>query len=116
MAKVDVEERGEPPSKYARFTCPGCKNLHQLRVRADPEVHPSWTWNGSVEAPTFQPSILSTMGPFPNGRTEVCHSFVRDGRIEFLNDCTHSLANQTVEIPDWPGLDKAIDIAFGEEE
>lgn len=28
----------------------------------------------------------------------VCHSFVRDGRIEFLSDCTHALAGQTVEL------------------
>lgn len=29
----------------------------------------------------------------------VCHSFVRDGQIEFLGDCTHSLAGQTVPLP-----------------
>jgi hypothetical protein len=32
----------------------------------------------------------------------VCHSFVTDGRIQFLNDCTHPLAGQTVDIPEWP--------------
>jgi hypothetical protein len=32
----------------------------------------------------------------------VCHSFVTDGRIQFLGDCTHALANQTVELPDLP--------------
>jgi hypothetical protein len=31
----------------------------------------------------------------------VCHSFVTDGKIQFLSDCTHSLANTTVEIPPW---------------
>ena len=30
-----------------------------------------------------------------------CHSFVREGRIEFLSDCTHALAGQTVELPDF---------------
>lgn len=30
-----------------------------------------------------------------------CHSFVTDGRIQFLGDCTHSLAGQTVDLPDW---------------
>ena len=30
----------------------------------------------------------------------VCHSFVTDGRIQFLGDCTHDLAGHTVELPD----------------
>lgn len=32
----------------------------------------------------------------------VCHSFVTDGRIQFLSDCTHSLAGQTVDLPEMP--------------
>lgn len=32
----------------------------------------------------------------------VCHAFVRDGQMEFLGDCTHGLAGQTVPIPPWP--------------
>ena len=32
----------------------------------------------------------------------VCHSFVTDGRIQFLADCTHALAGQTVDLPEWP--------------
>lgn len=30
----------------------------------------------------------------------VCHSFVTAGRIEFLPDCTHALAGQTVDLPE----------------
>lgn len=29
-----------------------------------------------------------------------CHSFVRDGKIEFLGDCTHEMAGTTIELPD----------------
>jgi hypothetical protein len=29
----------------------------------------------------------------------VCHSFVRNGKIEYLSDCTHNLAGKTVDIP-----------------
>lgn len=36
----------------------------------------------------------------PKWRT-VCHSFVRDGQIEFLADCTHGLAGQTVPLLPW---------------
>lgn len=28
----------------------------------------------------------------------ICHSFVRNGKIEFLSDCTHELAGKTVEL------------------
>jgi len=46
----------------------------------------------------------------PDGVSEYrCHSFVRDGRIEFLSDCTHALKGQTVDLPDLP------DWLFGEE-
>jgi len=37
----------------------------------------------------------------PDGIPSVCHSFVTDGRIQFLTDCTHALAGQTVDIPDF---------------
>jgi hypothetical protein len=30
----------------------------------------------------------------------VCHSWVTNGRIQFLSDCTHSLKDQTVELPE----------------
>jgi hypothetical protein len=31
-----------------------------------------------------------------------CHIFVRDGKIQFLNDCTHELAGKTVPMePLW---------------
>jgi hypothetical protein len=83
------------------FFCPGCKSEHAVNTSG-----PRWTYNGNPDAPTFSPSILVTY----DGRDELgmphrisaCHSFVRDGMIQFLGDCTHELANQTVEIPEWP--------------
>jgi hypothetical protein len=29
----------------------------------------------------------------------ICHCFIRDGQIQFLLDCTHALAGQTVPLP-----------------
>ena len=55
---------------------------------------PVWGFNGDLERPTFTPSVLWTTGH------DICHSFVRDGRIQFLPDCTHALASQTVELPE----------------
>ncbi|BAS10570.1 hypothetical protein AHiyo4_39920 [Arthrobacter sp. Hiyo4] len=31
-----------------------------------------------------------------------CHSFVRNGHIEFLSDSTHELAGQTMALPPLP--------------
>jgi hypothetical protein len=33
---------------------------------------------------------------------KVCHVFIKAGMIQFLGDCTHALAGQTVPIPAWP--------------
>lgn len=89
------------------FQCPGCMTLHQVIIGNG--SGPRWDWNGSVENPTFAPSILVTWSEPSDNPEEfddpakdahkVCHSFVTDGRIQFLSDCTHSLAGQTVEIP-----------------
>jgi len=88
------------------FMCPGCQELHQVIV--DGEGRPRWGFNNDYDRPTFTPSILvrypanpAATEAFKEWRTErVCHSFVRDGRIQFLADCTHALAGQTVELPD----------------
>jgi hypothetical protein len=72
------------------FHCPGCKFDHPFDLTR-------WTWNQSMEAPTFNPSLLCN-AMFPESR---CHSFVKDGWIQFLNDCHHDLKGLTVEIPDW---------------
>lgn len=78
------------------FWCPGCDSPHAINVSAG-----QWTYNDDAEAPTFTPSVLVTGGS-DNG---VCHSFVTDGRIQFLGDCTHALANQTVPLAEWPSAD-----------
>jgi len=74
------------------FKCPGCNVGHQFDTRR-------WQFNGDVEKPTFTPSLLYN-GDLGNPRRPRCHSFVTDGNIQFLDDCTHALAGQTVPIPD----------------
>lgn len=95
------------------FECPGCEMMHQVNVAGS--GCSVWTWNGSMERPTFAPSVLVTgVKPLTNEQHETylksgvlpppeplrCHSFVTDGRIQFLGDCTHSLAGQMVDLPD----------------
>lgn len=78
------------------FYCPGCKMDHSVAISpAQNVVGASWTWNGDMDKPTFEPSIGTFMGTYRQ-----CHLFIRDGRIEFLSDCTHELRGQTVEMED----------------
>ncbi|WMW64400.1 DUF6527 family protein [Nitratidesulfovibrio liaohensis] len=96
------------PDRYMmRFWCPGCQTHHIITVRSD---IPAWSWNGDGDYPTFSPSILVRHEAKPDAgegfeewrKERVCHCFVRDGRIQFLSDCTHHLAGQTVELPALP--------------
>ena len=109
MAKGRLETHPNGAQSFL-FDCPGCGALHAPCVRAGSVdtraagLGPVWGWNGSMDAPTFTPSLLVR---WPGGRgastvDEVCHSFITDGHIQFLGDCTHALAGQTVSIPPWP--------------
>lgn len=98
------------------FKCPGCGHKHIVPVGpGNGEQYARWSFNGNVDAPTFSPSILASgmdivlddegewTGEWKkdaagNPVPFVCHSFVTDGRIQFLSDCTHTLAGQTVEL------------------
>jgi hypothetical protein len=80
--------------RVAVFNCPGCGYGHNVAVTG-PE--PVWQWNGSIDAPTLSPSILV----FKDNPEMRCHSFVKDGNIQFLSDCAHDLKGKTVELPDW---------------
>lgn len=103
MAKIVKVKEG-----FYEFMCPGCGYLHNIWTSVHRD-HPSWTFNGSMDRPTFSPSLLLTTGKFadPNfddegipGLSTRCHSFIKDGQIQFLNDCTHDLKGKTVPIPE----------------
>lgn len=102
MPKAILDEHDNGAASVL-FDCPGCGMLHApvVRVGNGPE-RPCWGWNGSLNAPTFTPSILVTCESYgPENKRVVCHSFVTDGRIRFLDDCTHDLAGQTVDLQEW---------------
>lgn len=112
--------KSESSGDTLMFWCPGCDEAHGVRV----DGSRGWTWDGSLEAPTISPSILVRSGHYspygasaksgqcwcnyeervgakPPFKCEQCHFFVKNGRIQFLSDCTHKLAGQTVELPEW---------------
>jgi hypothetical protein len=98
------------------FWCPGCEEMHI--------VNSGWQFNGNYDAPTFSPSVLVTCGHYSPGfkagdpcwctywkehpdeqavfQCERCHSFVANGQIQFLNDCTHKLVGKTVPLEPRP--------------
>ena len=55
-----------------------------------------WQWNGDFERPTVTPSILNSRPGFIN------HVYITNGKIEYLNDCTHDMAGQRVDMVDFP--------------
>src|SRR5262245_2710518 len=96
------------------FWCPGCEAVHHVRIYAG-----GWDFNGDHDKPTFTPSVLVTSGHHVPGHSgdcwctlkqrtgedpafkcERCHTFVTDGQIQFLSDCSHALAGKTVPLPD----------------
>lgn len=95
MAKVELLRNEEDEIIYC-FQCPACGRHHLFWVGND--YGPVWKFNGDLEKPTIRPSIKVITG-FPIG-DHICHSFVTDGRIQFLEDSTHHLKGQTVDLPD----------------
>lgn len=109
------------------FWCPGCDEMHYIPVASQHNPGVNWGYNGDPEKPTFTPSILVRHGHYipswkgpncycnskdPDGEDwgfscGVCHSFVTDGQIRFLEDCTHALAGQTVPLPEWANHERS---------
>lgn len=71
-----------------QFHCPGCEKNHAI-------VESIHQFNGNINLPSILPSV------FYNEETYRCHSFITNGKISFLADCTHKLAGkQNIELPE----------------
>lgn len=92
MSKVIFLNRTDGTKDPAIF-CPACDCYHVFDSR--------WTFNGDVDKPTFSPSMCVNCvdEKYLNEQTVRCHSFVRNGQIQYLGDCTHDMKNQTIELP-----------------
>jgi hypothetical protein len=117
MPKVrEFDKMHNNPTGWFVINCPGCEQEHQIAVGAPFTNGAKWLFNGDMNKPTFSPSLHVKTGKYANpsiveGKSEkeleyieefssICHSFIREGMIEFLGDCTHKLAGQTVELLD----------------
>jgi hypothetical protein len=91
MAKLKIKT-----VQYFQFYCPACETIH--------EVNDSWEINTDLNKPTIRPSVLVTAkrqneeGVYVDFKR--CHSYVTDGTIQYLADCMHSMAGQTIELPE----------------
>lgn len=74
----------------------------------------NWTWNGNVDSPTLKPSVRTT------GIGWVCHSWINDGKAQFLTDSTHEHAGKTLDLlnvcdHEWKIRDDSFSHEFGTE-
>lgn len=92
------------------YWCPGCECAHGVWVYQRNERGAQWGWNQDTTRPTFCPSVLH------DTTTPRCHCYVMQGTIQFLADCGHQLAGQTVAMEPWDdGADAvAIEQATGD--
>lgn len=74
--------------------CLGCKSYHGIWTEVPNIKGAKWRFTGDLEKPTFSPSISISKGE----NHPKCHYFIKDGKIEYLNDCTHELKGQTIEM------------------
>lgn len=98
MAKVNIYTRSTG-GRYGAIMCPGCGYEHPFTLDVPSPDDPKknlWTFNEDLEKPTFMPSMLV----WESEPTLRCHSFVKDGQIQFLGDCFHDLKNTIVELPE----------------
>ncbi len=106
MARVRKIPMSETKWQY-HFQCPGCDEEHAF----NDEV---WVWNQNYDQPTLSPSFLIHGARFieDSDKTELfrCHSFIKDGKIQFLGDCTHKLKNQTVDLIEYDMQSKCLGV------
>lgn len=104
--KVMIRQVNDHGKRYEAiaFVCVGCielergrgSGLHMIPVNTD-QTSPAWDWNGDLQHPTLKPSI-NTHHPMGG----ICHSYITEGQIQYLEDCTHSFAGKTLDLEDLP--------------
>lgn len=106
IKESELHPKSDPVHSEGRWYifCPGCYEQAKNEYPDEPRYWLNYAlhcfsekihqFNGNVESPTLSPSLMV------KGGKSICHSYVNDGKIQFLGDCTHPLANQTHELMD----------------
>lgn len=112
LIEVTIDDHGKIYPAYY-WWCPGCASYDEGRSGAGTHLFhiPPWTFdNDDMEKPTFSASYLSHGWKAEEGNqlgfkgSPRCHSFVKEGMIQYLDDCEHELAGKIVpmaSVPDW---------------
>ncbi len=121
LQRVDIAEKSGVTPAHTKwlFWCPGCNEMHGFQTGHP--TGPNWWFDGDDRRPTFTPSLLvrgghyaghdvktcwcaygSIYGNKPPFACARCHSFVTDGKIQFLDDCSHALAGRVVDMVEIP--------------
>lgn len=109
---------------HVSINIPGPNGVITLPIigRSTREGTGGWNWNGSVDSPTLNPSVLTINGHFMadhSGRCWCdynrehpddqkvfecfrCHTWITDGKAQFLEDCSHQYRGQTLDLLDVP--------------
>lgn len=94
MKFLSISDKDQGPDYL--FYCPGCKTHHGVWTKDRGEKTAKWDFNNDLNSPTVSPSLLIR---YPQGdKMKICHSFIRNGYIEFLHDCTHELAGKILPL------------------
>lgn len=97
LARVDFSRKGE-----IWHFCPACNEIHRYAVGEPFNNGAKWKYDEKHESPTLTPSMNIVVGPDDDGRRFICHYWIKAGRIEYLQDCTHALRGLTVPLPPIP--------------
>ena len=71
------------------FECPACECCHY--------INDTWNMTGPEDKITVRPSIFVNRGRI-NPESHACHLYIADGKIQYLDDCSHEYAGKTVEM------------------
>lgn len=94
IKKVEYIHDGKVYKTQYLYWCLGCGYEHAFALKSEQGHH---DFNFDLNNPTVSPSLVQNFTP-----GEMCHSFIIDGKIQYLSDCTHKLAGQTIELPEYP--------------
>ena len=98
LEKGEMKECEPHEATYVEFLVPSIMfEYRRLRVSGKPGPN-IWVWNFDVNKPTFSPSVLSTASWA--GKPWKCHSYVKNGVVQFLPDCSHENAGKMLPLKD----------------
>jgi hypothetical protein len=110
--KKALELRFEDKTVAYYIWCQGCKCAHcfpvtleyySYRMKGRTGKLPIWTFSGTLEKPTFSPSLRHYYNKPPNGEEiTTCHIIVTNGQIQFCADCPFELKGQTLDLETIP--------------